>query len=155
MSEDALNISEDKTVGLRSGDCPEGYFESWSYEFNTFRFKRPKYDCERGFWFCTDGGWVLTCIDLHGQPMGPLPPEDHTYISPRGGRAVAYATPGVSNEITILFPRGLETMPGNSIVDFQTFNVDSEIYIGGMQLRAGDYPTVFTTDHIICKVPIY
>ena len=133
------------------GLCPPGSTEVWEYEFDGFRFKRPKFDCGSGFFFCTvKGNWSFVgCRDQFGT-VYPATPS----LSPVGTKVIAF-TNNTVNEVTILFPYGLVNKPGNNVNDFNIFSVDEEINIGNMKLKAGAYPTTFTATEIVVKVPIY
>lgn len=146
------NISEKKmsSESFSKGRCPEGTTEVWTYEADGFRFKRPKFNCESGFWFCTyGGGWVFEgCKDSSGNiwPATPSTTINKTNL-------VAFPSP--NNTITILFPKELINKPGNTLDDFKIFSVDEEISIGDMKLKAGSYNTTLTNETIVVKVPIY
>ncbi|WP_291082402.1 hypothetical protein [Flavobacterium sp. BFFFF1] len=139
-------VNSGKAVGEKS-PCAGSSDICYFVEVSEFRFKRPKYDCESGFWFCTGSRWILVCTPDDSEPLSPT-------LTERGVKVIA--VPKKTDKVlTFLFPYALVRQPGNNIEDFRTFNVDEEITIGGMKLKKGDYPTRFTDAEIIIDVPYY
>lgn len=142
--DEELTVSNERVSHRVLEDCPEGTFTVYNYEFSTFRFKRPKFNCESGFWFCTtDGEWVKSCIDRNGDPV----PK----ISEVGAKV--YAVPiKENNTVKFYFPKGLLDLPENNIEDFYEFNVDDELIFGDMKLIEGTYLSTFTEEAIVISV---
>lgn len=133
-------------IGVVGGDvCPDGMIAVVSYEFDTFRFHRPKKDCESGFWFCSDGKWVITCVE---NPNGRI----HSGIT-ESTTTVAAIIDKSNKIVSFHFPIGLIGKDGNNLSDFETFNVDEEVPFGDLTLIKGDYQSTFTNDEIIINVP--
>lgn len=142
------SVNENSNLVARKRLCPEGTSEVWTYEFGSFNFHRPKYNCETGFWFCTtDAHWELDCQDSDGNSYPPLP-------AILENKAIVYALPDRDNNIiSFRFPLELVDKPGNNIDDFRVFNVDDALLIDDMKLVKGNYNTTFTSNQIIVDVP--
>jgi hypothetical protein len=123
--------SGNATAKALPDDCPPGQHPALTYDFDEFRFHRPKYDCESGFWFCTKGGsgWQIKCVDN-------LP---FSYIS--GTTAHLWARQLDNGQMEMHFPLALRETEGYTAEDLATFNVDEEWEIyPGVTLKPGDYP---------------
>lgn len=146
QTESTQNIKDNTNITnkLAAGPCPKGMIEVWSYEFETFHFHRPKYDCERGFWFCTDGGWTVDCVTN---------PNAKSQIT-NTGTIVLGIVDREKEIISFHFPIELIGKGGNTQSDFETFNVDEELKFGDLSLVKGDYTSTFTNDEIIINVSI-
>lgn len=123
--------------------CPEGTHAVLAYDFDEFRFHRPKYDCERGFWFCTvnGSGWYIDCV-----PNKPV-----AYI--RNGTAFVWVEELDNNQVEFHFPLDLKNDPNYSREDLATFNVDDEyILYEGITLIPGDYAVKETATELVVVV---
>ncbi|MCO6174539.1 hypothetical protein NHF50_05735 [Flavobacterium sp. NRK F10] len=144
------NLINDPTITSKlpaGGPCPDGMVAVLSYEFDSFHFHRPKKNCESGFWFCTKGGeWVVNCVS---NPKGKI----YSSIS-ETTTTVAAIIDRENESISFHFPIELINKNGNTINDFETFNVDEELEFGDVTLIIGDYPSTFTNDEIIIDVPV-
>lgn len=139
-------VDSGEGIGFVGGDaCPDGMIPVISYEFDTFRFHRPKKDCKSGFWFCSDGKWVITCVE---NPNGKI----HSGITD-SSTTVAAIIDKNNKIVSFHFPIGLIGKDGNTLSDFETFNVDEEVPFGNLTLIKGAYSSIFTTDEIIINVP--
>mgnify|MGYP003610916562 CR=1 FL=1 len=128
------------------GPCPPGSLAVIIYEFDTFRFHRPKKNCESGFWFCSDGEWVITCIENpNGRRYSGITETTTT---------VAGVIDRDNGLISFRFPIELITKDGNKPSDFEIFNVDEELTFGDLTLIKGDYSSTFTNDEITVNVPV-
>lgn len=125
-------------------DCPEGTHAVLTYEFDEFRFHRPRRDCESGFWFCTVGGhWEVNCV-----PNSP-------FASINGTTAYVWAQELENGQIEIHFPLALKDTEGYSAEDLATFNVDEEYEIyEGITLKIGDYSVEETEIDLVVVVDV-
>ena len=145
-----LEIEESMYEKIPLEICPPGTHAVLSWEFDTFRFKRPKYDCNRGFWFCSDGHWVLSC-----EPNQYRAAEISNVDIDNGTTTVSIAIYEGENYIDFYFPKELLNVGGNSLSDFTTFNVDDELMlIEGVTLKKGDYSSRIEDDEIIISVDV-
>lgn len=143
----SVNINSESTSARLSEGCPEGTHAVWSYSFDEFHFHRPKYNCDRGFWFCTKGGsgWTVECV-----PNGSTAPV--STISE--GKARVWAKE-VDGKIELHFPLALKDTEGYTPEDLATFNVDEEYEIyNGITLKTGDYPVQQTENELVVLVDL-
>ncbi|MFK7781883.1 hypothetical protein [Psychroserpens sp.] len=138
-----------------SGSCPPNSTASIHYESDGFRFKRPKTDCQSGFWFCTlNGGWVIKCHDNYTGA------EVEVTQATQVNRTFETTTiAGIINDaektVDFYFPIELADIDGNSLDDFEIFNVDVDenIYITeNIKLIPGDYVSRIEGSEIIITV---
>jgi hypothetical protein len=109
--------------------CPDGTHAVLTYEFNDFNFHRPKYGCERGFWFCTiDGHWEVNCVT--NSPFSYL----------KASTAYLWAKELDNGQLEMHFPAELKDREGYTAEDLAVFSVDEpwEIY-KGITLKPGEY----------------
>jgi hypothetical protein len=127
----------------RTWPCPEGTHAVLVYEFDAFRFHRPRYNCERGFWFCTSGGqWSIQCV-----PNSPI-------AAIEGGIANIWAEE-LGGQMELHFPLELKNTEGYTQEDLSTFNVDEEYEIyEGIILKPGDYSVTETENELVVIVDI-
>ena len=128
-----------------AGPCPPGMLAVISYEFDTFRFHRPKKNCESGFFFCSDGDWVINCVE---NPKGRL----YSGMT-ETTTTVAGIIDRENSLISFHFPIELINKEGNTQSDFEIFNVDEDLSFGDLTLVKGNYPSTFTNNEIIINVP--
>ncbi|MAX69807.1 MAG: hypothetical protein CMC76_01725 [Flavobacteriaceae bacterium] len=135
--------------------CPENTTASIHYEFDEFRFKRPKFNCNSGFWFCTtNGGWVIECHDNFSGAVVEvisLSKVDTTSRKTTVAGIINYS----NSTVDFYFPKELAYLEGNKLSDFNVFNVDNDTNINiidGVTLIPGNYNTLIDDTEIIVSV---
>ncbi|MEY8849909.1 hypothetical protein AB9K26_13905 [Psychroserpens sp. XS_ASV72] len=155
-NEEIIPVNENSSqTSARLPECPPNSHAVLHYQFSSFRFKRPKYDCERGFWFCfTDPEWQVHCVDnYNGAVVKTISLSNVDQIEER--TTVAGLINKGDKIVDFYFPIELVGLDGNTLEDFAIFNVDDDenIYItNGVTLIPGDYPSRVEGSEIIVSV---
>jgi len=136
-------VEEIGTYIIPGDPCPPGTYGVWTYEFDGFNFKRPKFSCGSGFWFCfKNGHWVKTCVSSD--------PNAHTNTN----STVVWGK-FVGNQFELHFPTDLVNKQGNSPGDFQTFSADDDYEIAtGLTLAKGVYQVNIVGSEFVILVNI-
>jgi len=113
-------------------------------EFDGFNFHRPKFDCEKGFWFCFLGstGWYIDCV-----PNVPV-----AYL--KGTTAFVWARE-LDNQVEIHFPLDLKKDPKYTADDLKVFSVDEKYTLAeNITLKPGEYAVKESDSELIVIVDL-
>lgn len=142
-----FSFAQTEKVPEKVPDCPPGTHPVIIYEFDEFRFHRPKWNCQSGFWFCTVGGKVtVQCVPVSSFPYKSVINGKHTTV-------IAELT---DKNIQFHFPAALLSVEGYTKKDLSVLNVDEalEINFGSKKLKliTGDYAVNIVKDELIIDV---
>lgn len=154
---EVINSKENNMFNREIG-CPPNSTASIHYEFSSFKFKRPKFNCESGFWFCTtDGEWIVECHDnYNGAVVASYSLSDVDNITQR--TTVAGIIDYNNKIVDFYFPIELANVGGNKLSDFDVFNVDDDESINileGVELIPGNYYSRIENTEIIISVDFH
>lgn len=143
-----FSFAQTEKVPENVPDCPEGTHPVIIYEFDEFRFHRPKWNCQSGFWFCTVGAkWTVQCVpNASSFPYKPV-------ISGKHATVIAELA---EKNIRFHFPAALLSTEGYTKKDLSVFNVDEalEIDFGSKKIKliTGDYAVKLVKEELIIDV---
>ncbi len=99
-----------------------------SYVIDEFRLKRPKHNCNRGFWFCVKGHWEIISWDINNQYS--------VYKDPNG--QVHILGELIDDQVKLRFP--IELNETHSSSDLELFSVDEEYeFYPSYTMKIGQY----------------
>lgn len=131
-------------------ECPFGQHPVLVNSCDGFRFKRPIYDCEHGFWFCSYGctGWHIECW-----PNGPASMK--ATLSEKN-KAITWVELTEANFVRFHFPAALKSLNSYSDKELSLFNVDEALVldfgIKKIKLIVGEYPVMEKGGELIVLV---
>ena len=141
-----LNVNAQRP-NLSLTPCPVGQHAVLSFEFNTLRFHRASAGCETRFSICSDGEWIIDCLD-NSHRLSNYNSNDNTV-------KVVGEVSTDGNYLTLHFPIELTRLSGYVSNDFIDFGFDNDYYLTkDFSIEKGDYTPTFTNDEIIVKVNI-
>lgn len=158
-----LAMNNSPTVKNRESEGPCDNASSFGIKVETdFDLKRPKYNCQRGFWFCTETTTYGYCSDANGNVLYQAPIADF-FSALRGDIPESY--PDLKyyaelyevddNEIILSFPK--EYFQDGSYIqsDLDYFWVDDEREVLPEKvLIKGKYDVFEYEDNLIILLPI-
>lgn len=149
---------EDNVLQKTFGPC-DNAARIQIYHTGTFRFKRPKFDCESGFWFCsTPGIWMGDCFDSAGNLIYSAPLASFEPSKSGQQNGVDFRVEIVySSENTVFMKYDLNYFNSNeySTSDLEFLSVDEELLLtNGQNLVLGQYPTFEYDGFLIAEVNI-
>lgn len=148
---DAINNANKRAN--RGGPCDGASSIGISVQTD-FDIKRPKFSCNRGFWFCSETHTFLHCLDANGSVIweeeicrsGNLNPAPHKYKIP------LYENDG--NSVILSFSKEY-FKEGFTYDDYKLFSVDDErLVLPDRVLVKGEYEVFEYGENYVVKVPI-
>lgn len=127
--------------------APPGQHWELHYKYNGFNFHRPKYGCEKGFWFCfLEGDWEW---ELH-----PDNAYSSAFVDGTSSNLVGF--PLSNNKLALHFPIEIKTLCNYNQGDLDFLNVDDEMIVSseGKVIALGNYPVTETENELIVTVDI-
>jgi len=147
---DVINRANNKT-SYKSGPCDGAVSVGISVQTD-FEIKRPKYNCTRGFWFCSETHTFIECKDGDGNVIyqeeicrsGNLNQGPHKYKIP------LYEMD--ENNVILSFSKDYFKQ-GFTFEDFRYFSVDDErLVLPGRTMILGDYEVFDYGDNYVVRV---
>ena len=131
---------------LSSIKCDVGQHAVISFEFNCMKLHRASTGCERRFSICSDGDWLIDCVDNNLSKLSSFNPKDN--------KALVVGEVSVDGKsITLHFPIALKNASHFVADDFKNFGFDEDYTISeDLILSKGEYIPTFTKDEILVKV---
>lgn len=131
---------------LAINPCEVGQHPVLSFEFNTIRFHRASTGCERRFSICSDGTWIIDCVNDSMSRKSEY----------NAGNNTALIVGEVSTDlkyITLHFPIEITRLAGYTPEDFNNFGFDEDYSLTkDFIISKGEYIPTFTADEILVKV---
>ena len=117
-----LNLGEnqDKVTIILDDFSQTGRDGIWCIEFDELQIRRPKKNCESGFWICCDGEKCTNdCADDEQQPIATL----------NGRLATVKLDFSNANHFELRFPVGLKSLEGRTAKEFDFFEGLSQLRV--------------------------
>lgn len=131
------------------------------YHTGAFRFKRPKFDCNQGFWFCTTAGeWYVDCYRydtlLYSGPISELTNRPKSASSSGAGVNLPVEIVYSANSTVFMkFPLEYFDSSTYTTEDLNFLSVDDQLDMpNGSTLKLGQYPTFELDGFLIAEVDI-
>lgn len=130
-------------------ECPPGTHPVLVNDCNFENFHRPRYSCQRGFWFCFDcTGWQVVCA--------PNATVFRASINEKNIASVWVEL--VDNNVKFHFPAELKTRGNYTSSDLEKLSVDEPLELpfvtGKVRLVIGEYTTKEIDGEIVIIVPV-
>ncbi len=137
-------------------ECPTGTHPVFVNNCGPFRFHRPIYNCESGFWFCHEGGcsgWHLECWTNQ-----PYFQASNPVANISNGQAMIWGRI-VDKKFELHFPIALTTTQGYTAQDLSVFSVDADDHFfsnGAIQyiMKKGQYPVTAIGNELVVLVDL-
>lgn len=134
-----------KLPAVSSGPCDNAASVGISMQTD-FEFKRPKYDCQRGFWFCSETHYYYNCYDSGGNLIYQEEIGGGNRVSNENIPNYKYTVKvnffEEDNEMLLTFPKEYFLDGTYTQDDMSYFSVDEEIEIvpnSGIYFVKGQY----------------
>ena len=119
-----------------------------------FDLKRPKYSCERGFWFCKETATYLQCLDSYGNVLYQIELLTGDRVEPDNLYSIDLVELD-TNEIVLSFPWTYFEYGDYTESDLEFFSVDEKREIlPGTYLIEGNYDVYRHDDKLIVLLPV-
>ena len=151
---DVLNkLNNNVTSKVDGGPCDGAVSIAFTVETN-FDLKRPKYSCNRGFWFCTDIATYMQCLDNQGHVLYQIEVLTGDRVEPDNLYSINLVELD-TDEIILSFPWTYFEYGDYTESDLEYFSVDERREIlPGTYLIEGSYDVYKHDDKLIVLLPV-
>lgn len=138
---------------VNSGPCDGA--SSYGISVQTdFDFKRPKHNCQSGFWFCTETSTYLQCLDSNGDVIYQVELFTGNREEPMNKYSIGLVELE-NNEIVLSFPKLYFENGNYTNDDLKFFSVDESIEIlPNAYLVKGDFEVFSYEESLLVLLPI-
>ncbi|MDI1316268.1 hypothetical protein [Flavobacterium sp.] len=124
--------------------CGPGQHATISFEFNTLRFHRASAGCTRRFSICSDGEWIIECVDNRRLA---------SYNPVKDSATVLVEISNDGNTALLRFPIEIKSLPHFKEEDFSNFGFDNDYKLTkDFVIAKGEYAPKFTDREITVTV---